>query len=109
MTDKPGFVNASGPNSYRPTSVPPGYPGTGKTGTTVAANEVPSPVVPNDFYTPSPAPLGQQVPGQAAQQLQNYQTVGYMAGQNEMPTNPLVTGMPPELSGISGEHAEHVV
>ena len=90
-------VNA--PNSHRPVSIPPAYPGTGNVETVVATNDMPLPTMSHGTEVAAhlPVPIGPQSEAQVQQQTQSQQVPARRPVVAELGTNPRVRGMPPEL------------
>jgi hypothetical protein len=101
---KPELDAVNTPNSHRPVNIPPAYPRTGNVETTVAMKDMPSPTMSHgtEVGAHSPIPIRQQSGAQVQQQIQSRQVPARRPVIAELGTNPLVTGMPPELPESRG-------
>lgn len=94
-------VNA--PHTSRPVCIPPAYPGAEQVETAVVMKDIPSPTMHSaELGIQSPMPIGQQSGPQVQQQFQSQQVPARRPVMAELGTNPLVTGMPPELPTSTG-------
>ena len=91
-----GEVNA--PNTLRPMSITPAYPGAENVGTTVAMKGMPSQTMwdGSEVGTHSQIRIGQQRGPQVYQQMQSQQVPARRPVMAQLGTNPRITGMPPE-------------
>jgi hypothetical protein len=107
MAGKPELSAINRPNSYRPVSIAPAYPGTENAWTTVA---MPSPTMSHgtDVGAHSPIYIGQQLGAQVQPEIQSQQVPVRKPVMAEFGANPPVRGMPPELPE-SMRHFENTV
>jgi len=110
IAGKPELDVVNAPNSHRPVSIPPAYPGTKNVETIVAMKDMPSPTMPhgNEVGAHSPIPIGQQWGAQVQPQMQSQQVPARKPVMAELRANPPVRGIPPELPESTGHFVNTV-